>query len=286
MRFHSLALAVLLSACASTPEDSRNSGWGGIVEEQIEPPAPLAGKLTVPTPSVPPYPVREFTPEEQAFLDRAWAAFRREDPEWAELRIRWFDMGPEAAGVLAENLYRAMVMSRAKGALRLVEVSKKELMALRDAAVPVVIGGLSVRATRTPEGEEVRVGQEILHDAAEVASFIGAGAVPGLLDIAACGEPSLSREAIWALGNIADPRSEEALLGLSSDPNISWRSAATPRPRRGSASSPPSRTPTPSSRSGPPGPSWRGSGPRSCRRWWISSTARRGTGGSWSRGSA
>jgi len=217
---------LLLAACAATPEPEPNAGWGGIVEDQVEPMPPLAGKLAVPTPSVVPYPVRDFTPEELAFIDRAWAAFRKGDPAWAELRVQWFDMGPEAAGVLAENLYRAMVLSRARGALQVVEISKKELMALRDAAVPVVIGGLSVRATKTAEGEEVRVGQEILHDAAEVASFIGQGAVPGLLDIAGCGEPSLVREAVWALGNIADPRAEEALLRISSDPNIYIRAEA------------------------------------------------------------
>jgi len=227
MRFPLLAAsALLLAACSTTPEEKPTSGWGGIVEEQIEPPPPLAGKLNVPTPSVTPYPVREFSPEEQAFLDRAWAAFRKGDPAWEDLRVQWYDLGPEAAGVLAENLYRAMVVSRAKGALHLVEKAKKELMGLRDTAVPVVIGGLSVRATKTPEGEEVRVGQEILHDAAEVASFIGEGAVPGLLDIAGCGEPSLCREAIWALGNIGDPRAEEALLRLSSDPNIYVRAEA------------------------------------------------------------
>jgi hypothetical protein len=228
-----VASLLLLPGCASGPEPAANAGWGGIVEERIEPPAPLTGQLAVPTPSVRPYPVREFSPEELAFLDRAWTAFKRRDPAWdAELRSRWIEMGPEAAGVLAENLYRAMVASRVGGALHLVEITKKELGYLGGLAVPVVVGGLSVRATRNAGGEEVRVGQEILHDAAEVASLIGEPCVPGLLDIAGCGEPGLVREAVWALGNVADPRAEASLLALSSDPNLYVRAEAVLALRR------------------------------------------------------
>lgn len=208
------------------------AGWGGIVEEAPEPPAPLQGKLSVPTPSVAPYPLREFTQEEQAFFDNAWTAFKQGDPAWGELRQRWWDMGPEATGLLAENVYRALVASRVQGALGLVEEAKKELVFMGEGAVPVLVGALAVRAVRTADGREVTVGQEVLHDAAEAVSVIGAPAVPGLLDIVRSGEPSLVKESLWALGNIADPRAEETIETLTTDPNSFVRSAAVLALRR------------------------------------------------------
>jgi hypothetical protein len=226
-----IAVLVALAAaagCASTPEQERDrpTGWGGIVEEKPPPPPPLTGRLSVPTPSVRPYPVKEWGAEEQAFFETAWAAFRRGDRGWPELRERWRSLGPEATGLLAENLYRAMVASRVRGALHLVAVAKKELEYLGGDSVPVLVGGLSVRAVKNAEGEEVVVGQEVLHDAAEALSIVGAPAVPGLLDVATSGEPVLVREAIWALGNIGDPRSEEALLAHAAAPDLLVRSAA------------------------------------------------------------
>jgi hypothetical protein len=228
-----LVLAAILSAgCASGPEPRTPGSWGGIVEETPEPPPPMTGLLSVPTPSIKPYPTREFTAEEKEFLDVAWSAFKQGDRAWPEMQARWVAMGPEAVGVLAENLYRALVASRARGALHLVDVAKKELEYLGEGAVPVLIGAMAVRGVRMAEGGEVAVGQEVIHDAAEAASVIGGPAVPGLLDIAGCGEPSLVKEALWALGNIGDPRAEAALLRLASDPNSFVRAEAVLALRR------------------------------------------------------
>jgi len=226
MRFPLAAAAVLLAGCSSGPEHRTPASWGGIVEETPEPPPPMTGLLSVPTPSVAPYPEREFTGEEKAFFERAWTAFKQGDREWPEMRVQWLGMGPEAVGLLAENMYRALVASRARGALHLVEAAKNELRAMGEGAVPVLVGALAVRAVRTAGGGEVAVGQEVLHDAAEVASFAGPPAVPGLLDVAGCGEPSLVTEAVWALGIIGDPRAEEALGRLAAGENPYIRAAA------------------------------------------------------------
>jgi hypothetical protein len=221
-----LLAAACAPGCASSDGEARGTGWGGIREERPEPPPPLKGALSVPTPSVAPYPVREFTAEERALFDRAWSAFKAADPRWPALKGEWIAAGPEATGVLAENLYRAMVAARARGALHLAEQARKELVLMGDGAVPVLVGGLAVRAVRTPEGEEIRLGQEVLHEAASALSLVGAPAVPGLLDIAGSGERNLVVEAAWALGNIVDPRAEGLLLRLSRDPAWEVRSAA------------------------------------------------------------
>jgi hypothetical protein len=226
-----LLAAALSSACASQEEPDR-VGWGRYAEEAPSKPPPLVGAASVPTPSVQPYPGREYTTEEQAFFAEAWSAFKRGDATWPEFKERWMEMGPEASGLLAENLYRAMVASRARGALHLVEEARKDLVLMGDSAVPVLVGGLAVRAVRDSKGEEIRVGQEVLHDAADALSILGPPAVPGLLDIARSGELNLVTEALWALGNIGDPSAEEAILALSRDADYRVRAAAVLALRR------------------------------------------------------
>lgn len=229
-----LALLLALAGCASGPggEEPPRSGWGGIRDESPPPPAPLKGSLSVPTPSVRPYPEREFTAEEREWFDRAWGAFKEGAAGWPEARDRWRSMGPEAEGLLAWNLYRAMVASRAGGALHLVEDARRDLVLMGEGAVPALVAGLSVRAVRREDGSEVRVGQEVLHDAAETLSLIGEPAVPGLLDIAGSGEKGLVQEAVHALGNIGDPRAEGLLLRLAGDRDWALRGAAVLALRR------------------------------------------------------
>ncbi len=226
-----LALGIA-SGCASGEAAPVRTGWGRISEEKPPPAAPLTGALSVPTPSVQPYPTREFTQEERAFFERAWTAFKQGEDDWPELEEKWRMMGPEAVGVLAENLYRAMVAARISGALRLVEEARKDLVLLGADAVPVLVGGLSIRAVHDDQGREMRVGQEVLHLVAEILSVIGAPSVPGLLDIAASGEPNLVGEAVWALGNIGDPRSEELLLRMAAGGEWQVRAAAVLALRR------------------------------------------------------
>jgi hypothetical protein len=227
----SLSLVALLAlGCASDPyasESGTPSGYGGMVEEALPPPPPLKGKLTVPTPSVIPTPVREFNKDEQAWLDAAWNIFKKQDPRWPEVRQEWVAMGIEAQSVLADNLYRAMVAARAASALHLVDTARKDLVLLGEPAVPTVVYGLATRAFRGENGEEVRVGQSILHDAAETLSLIGAPAVPGLLDIARSGEKVLVTEAVWALGNIGDARARSTILELAQSSDWQTRSGAT-----------------------------------------------------------
>ncbi len=203
-----------------------SSPWGAIAEEPPSPPEPLQGPLSVPTPSVRQAPQREFTAEERSRMDAAWALFRAQDPAWPEACEAWRGLGPEATAVLAENLYRAMVAARARSAPHLVSAARKELALLGEPAVPILTAGLATRAVRTPEGDELRMGMEVLHDAAEALSVIGAPAVPGLMDIARSGVKVLVREAVWALGNVADPRSEDLLVVLAGDGDWDVRGAA------------------------------------------------------------
>jgi hypothetical protein len=224
-------LALAAAGCASGGEEPR-SGWGGVVEERPPPPAPLTGAISVPTPSVRPYATREFTAEERAFFDRAWTSFKRGDASWPEMEVQWVSMGPEATGVLAENLYRAMVAARVSGALHLAEEARKDLVFLGEGAVPVLVGGLSVRAVRDDQGNELRVGQEVLHMASEALGLIGAPSVPGLMDIAASREPAVATEALWALGNVGDPRAEGLVLRLAEDPDWHLRAEAVLALRR------------------------------------------------------
>ncbi len=226
-------IPILLTACASTGDGGEvRTGWARYAEEAPPPPGPLQGALSVPTPSVRPYPEREFTAEEKAFFDSAWSAFKVDAPEWPDLKERWRAVGPEAEGLLAWNLYRGMVAARAGGALRLSERARKELVLMGEAAVPALVAGLSVRAVRREDGEEIRVGQEVLHEAAGALSVIGAASVPGLMDIAGSGEKVVAREAVGALGNIGDPRSEALLLRLADDPDAETRAAAVLALRR------------------------------------------------------
>ena len=227
-----LLLAAAAVGCASGGEPAVRSGWGGVVEEQPTPVAPLTGAFSVPTPSVRPYPQREFTREEQAFFEHAWTSFKHGDPSWPEMEERWVAMGPEAAGVLAENLYRAMVAARVSGALHLVDEVRKDLKFLGEASVPVLVGGLSVRAVRDEKGREMRVGQEVLHLAADILAYIGPPSVPGLMDIASSGEQNLVGEAVWALGYIGDPRAEGLLLRLAEGGEWNTRAAAVLALRR------------------------------------------------------
>jgi len=236
----SLVLALLAAAgCASG--DAPLPGRFGVIEEAPPPPEPLRGAFSVPTPSVEAPPTREFSEEERRWFDAAWAAFRAGSPGWPGARAEWVAMGPEAAGLLAENLYRAMVASRARGAIHLVERARNELVLLGEPAVPILVGAAATRAVRTPDGEEIRVGQEILHDVAEALSLIGPPSVPGLMDVARSGEKPLVREAVWALGNVGDARSEELLLALAADGDWEVRGTAVfalrrrPSPRAGEA---------------------------------------------------
>lgn len=228
----SLAVALLAatsSACAIGEEAPSRASWGGIVEEAPEPTKPLEGPLSIPTPSVPPAPTREFSADEKAFFDLAWKAFRRGDPSWPVMKAEWMDRGPEAKGLLAENLYRALVASRVKGALHLVDEAKKDLVLMGKDAVPILVGGLAVRAVKRADGAELRVGQEVLHDAAEALSLIGAPSVPGLLDVARGGEQNQVVEALGALGNIGptgDDVAEAVILDLSESEDWQVRAAA------------------------------------------------------------
>jgi len=95
-----------------------------------------------------------------------------------------------------------------------------------EGAVPVLVGGLAIRAVKTDAGEEIRVGQEVLHDAAEALSLIGTPSVPGLMDIARAGETSQVTEALHALGNIGDPRAEATVLEIARSGDWQQRSAA------------------------------------------------------------
>jgi hypothetical protein len=222
----SLSLAAWAAGCSSLEGEEPRASWGGIVEERPDPTPPLTGALSTPTPSVGPYPVREYTAAEKAFLDEAWTSFKRGAPTWPENKARWMEMGPEARGLLAENLYRALVASRVKGALHLVDEAKKDLVLMGEAAVPVLVGGLAVRAVRTDRGEEIRVGQEVLHDAAETLALLGPPSVPGLLDVVRGGETSQVTEALQALGNIGDPSAEAAILEASRASDWQVRAAA------------------------------------------------------------
>ena len=133
---------------------------------------------------------------------------------------------------MAGSLFRALVAARAQAAPHLAERAKNELALLGESAVPALVSGLSVRAVKREDGTVVPVGQTVLHDAAETLSVIGEPAVPGLLDIAGSGEISLVQEAVFALGNIGDPRSEDVLLRLSRDGEWVVRGAAVLALRR------------------------------------------------------
>jgi hypothetical protein len=227
-----LTLFVSLAGCSSPGdaplpgETARTDTWSNFVEEPPAPPEPLVGPRSVPTPSIARVPNREFTPAERNLMDGAWAAFKAGDPAWEEGRVAWHALGVEARGVLAENLYRAMVAARAGGAIHLVQVARKELVLLGEESVSVLIPALATRAVVSPDGQEIRVGQEVLRDTAEALSVIGAASVPGLLDIAGSGVNVLVREAVWALGNIGDPRAETLLVALTADPDWAVRAEA------------------------------------------------------------
>jgi len=186
----------------------------------------VTGALSVATPSVSGYPDREFSGEERAFFDAAWRVFKEDSPRWLEAREQWRAMDGAARGLLAMNLYRALTTARMQSAPHLVARAKNDLVLLGEDAVPALVGGLSVRAVTREDGTVVPVGQALLHDAAEALSLVGAPAVPGLLDIAGSGELSLVQEAVFALGNIGDPRAEPLLLRLARDPNWSLRGTA------------------------------------------------------------
>src|SRR5262245_5174876 len=190
MRPSLIVASFLLAGCASAGdgEGPTQVGWTRYSDEAPPPPEPLQGALSVPTPSVRPYPEREFTAEEKSFFDSAWSAFKLDAEEWPDLKTRWRALGPEAEGLLAWNLYRGMVAARAANAPRLEERARRDLVLMGEAAVPALVGGLSVRAVRREDGQEIRVGLEVLHEAAQALSVIGTPAVPGLMDIAGSGE--------------------------------------------------------------------------------------------------
>lgn len=226
-----------LAACASDPDPRGGDapaagGWDRFASAEAPPPPEFSGALSVPTPSVAASPVREFTAEEKAFFDEAWRCFKEDSPRWLLARERWQAMDAAARGLLASTLHRAMVSARAQSAVHLVSRARSEIALLGEDAVPALVGGLSVRAVRREDGTVAPVGQAVLHDAAEALSVIGPPAVPGLLDIAGSGEMSLVQEAVFALGNIGDPRAEGALLRLSRDPEWALRGAAVLALRR------------------------------------------------------
>jgi hypothetical protein len=155
----------------------------------------------------------EFTPAQRAKMEVYWDAFKHESHTWPQLRDEWIAMGDKATLTLAENLLRAMILSRLANQPRFAMMARTELIFLAEPTVPLVEGVLADPNFYDPGMKKmVRLPTEVQNELFELLLISEAASVPSLIRLSKAEVPGVRRKALDSLGRLKDRRGTPVLV--------------------------------------------------------------------------